>query len=242
MKILFYDIETAPNLAYVWGKWQQDVISYEKEREILSIAYSWGVEGPVSCLTREGEKDDKKLVKEIAQLMNEANITVAHNGDKFDRKVIKARMLYHGLPPMSMAASVDTCKAAKNYFNFNSNSLNDLCKYLQLGVKAKHSGFDLWLGCMGNAPESWKLMEKYNKQDVVLLKRLYSRLLPWIENHPNVSKVVNPASYNTAVCPSCSSLKIKKDGVRATITALKQMWRCGECGKNWTTLHTRGKV
>ena len=30
-KVLFFDIETAPNLSYVWGQWQQDVIDHAQE-------------------------------------------------------------------------------------------------------------------------------------------------------------------------------------------------------------------
>lgn len=33
-KILLFDIETSPNLSYTWEKYQQDVIAFEKEREI----------------------------------------------------------------------------------------------------------------------------------------------------------------------------------------------------------------
>ena len=29
-KVLFYDIETAPNLAYVWGQYQQDVVEQHR--------------------------------------------------------------------------------------------------------------------------------------------------------------------------------------------------------------------
>ena len=35
-KILFLDIETAPSLGWVWGKWQQNVIDF-KERLVYSI-------------------------------------------------------------------------------------------------------------------------------------------------------------------------------------------------------------
>ena len=40
-KILYYDIETAPNLAYVWGQYQQDVIEHEREWYIMCVSYRW---------------------------------------------------------------------------------------------------------------------------------------------------------------------------------------------------------
>ncbi len=38
---------------------------------------------------------------------------------------------------------------------------------------------------MNKDPAAWKVMEKYNKQDVLLLEKVYDRLLPWIKSHPN---------------------------------------------------------
>src|SRR3990167_3818406 len=40
-KILLFDIETTPNLAYVWGKYEQDVIQYKSEWYMLSWSAKW---------------------------------------------------------------------------------------------------------------------------------------------------------------------------------------------------------
>jgi len=40
-KILFYDLETSPNIGYTWEKYDQNVISFIKEREILTCAYKF---------------------------------------------------------------------------------------------------------------------------------------------------------------------------------------------------------
>ena len=40
-KTLFFDIETAPNLSYVWGQWQQDVIEHNREWYIICFSYKW---------------------------------------------------------------------------------------------------------------------------------------------------------------------------------------------------------
>ena len=36
-KILLIDIETAPNLGYIWGKYEQNVIDYKTEWYLLSF-------------------------------------------------------------------------------------------------------------------------------------------------------------------------------------------------------------
>jgi DNA polymerase elongation subunit (family B) len=156
-KILFYDIETSPNLGYVWQKWETDVIQFHTEWEILSFAYKFQGDKSVKCVTRKDflDKTDKSLVKKLQEVMDSADIIVAHNGDQFDIKKSTARMIFHGLGPTKIIKSIDTKKIAKKYFAFNSNSLNDLGEYLGLGKKVKTGGFELWLGCMSGDKRSW---------------------------------------------------------------------------------------
>jgi len=223
-KVLIFDIETAPNLAYVWGKYEQDVIAFKSEWHLLSVAYKWLGESEIHCVTIEGKKDDRKLAKTLRDLFDKADVVIAHNGDAFDIKKARARFAYHGLKPPSQFATVDTYKVAKRYFNFNSNKLNDLGQYFRLGEKVKHTGFDLWLGCMRNDKASWKLMQKYNKQDVVLLEKVYQKLLPWMDRHPNMALLQDKQG-----CPKCGSVKVVKDGIRANSSTMQQQWHCKSC-------------
>lgn len=227
-KILLYDIETAPNLAYVWGKYEQDVIAYKDQWHLLSFAYKWFGKKSIYCkaLCDYKDKTDESLVKDLWKLFNEADILIAHNGDEFDQKKAKARFVYYKLNPTKVLTSIDTKKVAKKYFNFNSNSLQDLGEYLKLGSKVKHPGFDLWLGCLKGEKKSWNLMIKYNKQDVRLLERIYKRFLPWIEIHPNLSML---SWLKKDGCPKCGNLMTRKKGVRANSRSLSQQWQCQSC-------------
>lgn len=222
-KVLLFDIETAPNLAYVWGKWQQDVIAYKEEWQMLSFAYKWEGKSKIYCHTRK-DKSDRGLVRKLHKLFQKADLLVAHNGDEFDIKKAKARMLVHGLAPVPPIPTVDTKKVAKKHFNFNSNSLNDLCQHLGIGTKVKTGGFDLWLGCLAGNASSWEKLVKYNKQDIVLLEKLYQTFKPWILNHPNMALL---RGYKG--CPKCTSLNIEKRGVRATHARLQQRYWCRDC-------------
>lgn len=232
-KVLLFDIETAPNLAYVWGKYEQDVIAFKSEWYILSVAYKWLGEKEIYCVTADST-NDKKVVKKLHELFNQADVVIAHNGDAFDIKKARARFIYHGLQPPSQFASVDTYKIAKNHFNFNSNKLNDLAQYLKLGQKVKHTGFDLWLGCMQNNKASWALLKKYNKQDVVLLEKVYNKLLPWVERHPNMALLQERKG-----CPKCGSESVIRDGVRANSSSLQQQWKCKSCGGYYLTRRSK---
>lgn len=226
-KILFLDLETSPNIGYIWGKWEQNVIDFKKEWEILSFAYKWADKKTVHCVTRSHFNDptDKSLVKALWKIMNECDVMVAHNGDQFDNKKAKARFLVHGLTPPSPYKTVDTKKIAKGQFNFNSNALDDLGKALGVGRKEKTGGFDLWLGCMANKRASWRLMTKYNKQDVLLLERVYLKLLPWANNHPNVSSWIGDRA-----CPKCAGTRLKSKGLVYTRTSAFRKYVCLGCG------------
>lgn len=233
-KILFYDLETTPNLGYTWGKYQQNVIQFQKRRELLSFAYSYEGQSKIICETREGKKTDKKLVIKLHKILEDADISVAHNGDSFDNRVARARMIFHGLRPLKTLSTIDTKRSASAYFMFDSNSLDDLCQYLKIGKKMATPGFSLWTGCMEDDPKSWRIMARYNKHDVKLLKEVYQQLRPWIINHPNIAKLLDPHRSNTR-CPNCAGKHIQSKGYRASAASVLKRWRCMNqgCGREF---------
>jgi DNA polymerase elongation subunit (family B) len=232
-KILLYDLETAPNTAFVWGKWETNVLSYINEGYLLSFAYKWlGDKGVKSFALpdfkgyKRNKANDFKLVKVLYDLMNQADIVIAHNADGFDIKKSNARFLYYGLKPPVPFKSVDTLKVARKYFKLNSNSLDDLGKYLGIGEKVKTGGFDLWKGCINGDMKAWKKMIDYNKNDVALLEKVYLTLLPWIKNHPNI----NIVDEVQKACPNCGSTKLQKRGIGVNILTKHQRFQCMSCG------------
>ena len=93
-RTLLYDIETSPNLAWVWGKYQQDVLSFEEEWHILCFAYKWLDEDEAHVVAmpdfrkdyKADPSDDFRVVEQLYALFDEADIIVAHNGNSFDQK------------------------------------------------------------------------------------------------------------------------------------------------------------
>lgn len=227
-KILLFDLETSPNLGYTWQKWEQNVIAFKKEWELLSVAYKWLGEKEVFCVSRRDFKDktDKSLSKALKNILNQAEVVIAHNGDEFDIKKSNAKFIEHNLGPSSPYQKIDTKKIAKRYFKFNSNSLDDLGQLLGVGRKEKTGGFDLWLGCMAGEKKSWEKMEQYNKQDVLLLEKVYLKMRPWAEQHPNIA-LLNDVPNG---CPKCAYTKLKFKGYRFTSTSKYRRYVCKNCG------------
>jgi DNA polymerase elongation subunit (family B) len=234
-KVLFIDIETSPLIGYAWQTWETNIIEKIEEFHILSVAYKW-LDKKINCVAlpqfhgfKKDMSDDKELIKIVWNLLNEADIVVAHNGADFDIKKINARFIFNGLTPPSNYKVVDTLKAARKYFQFDGNKLNDLCQYLGLGKKVETGGFELWKGCMRGDEESWSKMIKYNKKDVILLEKLYYRLRPWIDTHPNFNPITDRPD-----CPACGSKNMHSRGPQLLTGGRTQnRFQCQDCGK-WT--------
>ena len=232
-RILLYDIETAPNLVYTWGVYEQNVLEVVRPWYILCFAYKWLDEPTTKVISiTDYEKDYKKdpendynVVKALHDLFNEADIVIAHNGNAFDQKKVSSRFLIHGFDQPTDYKQIDTLKEARKHFRFDSNRLNDLGKQLGLGEKVQTGGFQLWKGCMEGDQAAWNKMKKYNKQDVVLLEKIYKVLRPWIANHPNVSFLAGEVDG----CPKCGSKNLQKRGVRRNKTTSYQRYQCQSC-------------
>jgi len=232
-KILIYDIESFPHEGWTWRKWKQNVIEFTQEGMICSIAWKWLHDKRVECISlpdfpgyRQGKDDNTKLLRRFHKVISKADITVAHNGIDFDEKYLFGEFFKRGIEPPPPHKVVDTLLAARKKFRFPSNSLNDLALRLGVGRKLKHTGFDLWKGCMFGDMASWHLMVKYNIMDVRILERIYLKMLPWIDKHPDLSNYTR--NWN---CPVCESPRIRKGGWMYNQASKRQRYICNACGK-----------
>jgi hypothetical protein len=223
--IPYLDIETSPNLAHVWGLWQQNVslAQLQESSYMMCFAAKW-----------EGEEDTQfysvrnpGMIAAAWRLLDEADVVVHYNGKKFDIPILSQEIMLDGLAPPSPFKQVDLCAAVKKAFRFPSNKLDYVSQRLGLGAKVKHAGHELWVKCLAGDDEAWAEMETYNRQDVVLLPKLYHRILPWIPNHPNALLY-----YSEPVegCTKCGSVFVQKRGTISLLTGPYQRYCCNRCG------------
>ena len=235
-RILSFDIETAPNLGFVWQLWTEirsmDMI--DKDWYILCWCAKWLDEDEMirgSLFNNEDydtkPQNDKIILKKLWKLLDEADIVIAQNGIKFDRKKVNARFIMNGMKPPSPYKMVDTLRVARQHFAFTSNRLADLGKFLKLGTKVQTGGMKLWVDCMLGKQKAWDKMLKYCDRDVVLLEKIYKKLLPYITNHPNIGTYLDE---NAKCCPNCGSKNLQKRGTAYTSVASYQRYRCNGCG------------
>jgi DNA polymerase elongation subunit (family B) len=226
MRILLLDIETAPNKAFVWGMFKQNISPSQviASSYILCWTAKWFGEKKVYFHSVQ-EGKPKLMLGGIHRLLDEADAVVHYNGQKFDIPTLNKEFMKHGFTPPSPYHQIDLLLVAKKMYRFDSNRLDSVSRYLGIGEKVRHEGFELWIKCMDGEKDAWKKMEKYNRHDVVLLERLYKKMIPWISNHPN-----HGAHEDHLCCPNCGGEKYSQQGYRVTKILKYIRYKCEQCG------------
>lgn len=227
MKVLLCDIETSPHKVYVWGLFKQTVAlnQIDEAGSTLCWAAKWlGEPGIMYSSVRDGKKE---MLRSIYNLLEEADVVVHYNGTYFDIPTLYQEFLGQGWTPPSPFIQIDLLQTVRKRFRLPSNKLSYISEYLNIGGKVNHKGMELWRGCMEDNPDDWQIMEQYNKQDVVLLEKLYEVIRPWITNHPNYALFSEDDLF---LCPNCGSTHLQKRGFHYTKTMKYQRVKCMDCG------------
>jgi predicted RNA-binding Zn-ribbon protein involved in translation (DUF1610 family)/DNA polymerase elongation subunit (family B) len=233
-RIILYDIETSHNVVAVFQLAHNDYINPDnllQERYVVCASWKELGESKVhSVSTLDNPKrfkanphDDRHVVETLHSVLSEADVIVAHNGDKYDVRFVAGRGLKHKLGPLPPIVSIDTLKIAKSRFLLNANSLDYLGKYLGVGGKVKTTP-GLWLRVLSGDQKAIKEMVDYNKADVQLLEEVFLKLLPYVPN-------LNRRLFDTVSgCPKCGSENIQRRGEHVAVTRTYQRFHCQDCG------------
>lgn len=239
--VLVYDIESTPTGAWVWSPYKTNIIGVMEGHDwyLLSFAYKWlGQKGMhfVSIWQdpqfKPHSTDDRFVTERLASLLDAADVVMAHNGDSFDQKKANSRISLLGIDPPSPYREIDTLKESRRYFKHFQNSLKELGRLYTTEMKMQNEGIELWLGCMAGDPEKHIIMEKYNRQDVNVLERLYYRFLPWIGSPGKMSPNAGHWARGVLACSKlgCGSTDVQRRGHHRTAVSDFQTIQCNQCG------------
>lgn len=191
-RVLIVDVETSPILAWVWGLYDQNIPlnMVVKHGSMLSWAAKFAGESKVYYKDMRGKEKDlqdtEELVAPLWDLLDQAEIVIWQNGNKFDYKKINERFIKHKMGRPSRYKTVDTTLLARKEFAFTSNKLEYLAE--RFGVKykkLKHKnfpGFSLWDECMKGNKKAWSEIEKYNKYDILCLEEVFLAMAPYAKD------------------------------------------------------------
>jgi DNA polymerase elongation subunit (family B) len=236
-KILVFDIETAPITAYTWGLFDQNIglNQIKKDWHLLAWAAKWYGDPASKTMYMDNStsrliQDDRELIKGLSKLLNEADIIITQNGEKFDVRKLNARAAIHGLPPIKPCKSTDLLKESRKIFAFTSHKLEYMAEVLNTKYKKlKHKeypGFELWSAILAGDKRAWKVMKTYCIHDVLSTEELYGKLYGWIRTQ-------NMATYmdGAVMRCKCGSDKLTKEGYARTEAGKYQIYHCQKCGK-----------
>ena len=248
-KILTADIETLPITTHTWSLFDEPraLDRLVKDWAIYMGAAKWSDQKKVHIFDTESIGDpynDKEVVRELCDMLDEADIVVGQNVQKFDMRKIRARAVAHGLKPFREPAVVDTMLMAKEIGYFTSNKLEYLSTMTKT-QKSKHNkfpGFSMWLAIIDGNPQAYKESRSYNKDDVLSTEELYLLLRPWCRRHPNMAHYYNDDKRR---CPKCGSVNIEVYGgnIFRGVSEYTQ-YRCTDCGghsRSRFTMNTKDK-
>lgn len=223
-KILIYDIETSLMLMGGFGIWDQNISLDHilEDWHIISIAWKWYGDKKVHA-TYTNTRDDSKVCEEFFKVLMEADVIVAHNGDRFDIKKLETRFIANNTGVLPKIKSIDTLKIAKQRFKFTSNRLDYIAKFLGVGAKMETSK-GLWMEVLRGNKKAVKEMVAYNKVDVTVLENVFKKLLPYIDGHLNYNMYTEDE-----VCRNCGSLNLQSRGFSITKSGKYRRYQCMSC-------------
>lgn len=138
-KILIFDLETSPLIAEMWSPWG-DAINILRESFMLCWSAKWLFEDNIisAHLTPKEivSANDERITKILWSLLDEADIVIAHNLKKFDKKVAQTRFFKHDLKLPSHYSEVDTLAWLRKQFKITYNRLDFVSKVF-LGLEGK---------------------------------------------------------------------------------------------------------
>jgi hypothetical protein len=231
--ILLLDIETAPIHGNFWKLGKQYIRADQVEEDWFIFGWSakWLLSDQMmSAFVTPDEaraRDDKRIMIEIHELINQADVCIGHNIKKFDIPKLKTRFFLNGLKPPMPFQMLDTLSVAWKEFAFSSAKLQYLSQIILSKEKIK-TEFALWVRCEAGEQEALDYMEEYCKKDTELLEEVYIELRPWMTSHPNLPVIMGSTE---PCCINCGSYKFTDEiGYYPTAQNRYEAIRCARCG------------
>ena len=245
-KMLYLDIESYPEVAYVWGLRKQMYIPPShvvQDGSTACFAAKWAHKKKPMFFS-EWEHGQDGMIEAAWDLLNEADILIHYNGNGYDIPHLQREMLLQDMIPPAGYKNIDLMRVVMKHFRFPSYKLDYVLKRLGMPQKVPNKGMELWDGCMKGESSDHKIMRKYNINDVKIMEPLYERLRPWIDNHPHMALYGDLGDDQGDIirCTNCGSADLVKNGREPLSTGWYQRYRCNDCGTNVRGTQRKGKV
>ena len=236
IKRLFFDIETSPMVTYTWRIGNKVSLTPDNiidTWKIICIAYKWEHEDNVKVLRWDEFANEKEMLTDFIKIANRSDEIVGHNSDHFDIKKLRTRCIANGIRTFPKYRSLDTLTKSREYFAFDSNKLDYIAKFLGVGAKVEHEGFNMWVKCLKGDEEALSKMCEYCAGDVIILEDVFHSIQHYIKPNTHVGVHFGEGRYS---CPTCGNNGLgghSIDLIKTDVTEkgfISRVMECTECG------------
>lgn len=178
----------------------------------------------------EWKQGEEYVIDRMWELLDEADVVVGFNSNKFDIKKVNTSFIENGMAPPSPYKKIDLLLQARKHFGWSANRLKNILTRLGLTPKLEdNANMKLWMDVYWGEKEAQKRMQEYNIQDTLSTEELYEHMLGWIQPHPNWGLWMDDM-HGSPICPNCGSDHIHKRGFETTKVRKYQRYQCQSCG------------
>lgn len=232
LKICYLDTELAFSIFYAYYQKKPQFLqakNIKHHKFMPCAAWAWEHEKSLYSVSilddkkrfKFNHRDDLHVAQKLFDVLQDADVIIGHNIDDFDMKEINTIFIKHRLGVLPAIKTIDTLKVARKYFRFEGNKLSELAAFFN--VEGKDNQPD-WQAVADGDVKALEYSEKYCKQDVKVLKKIFPFLRPFIRNFPTVPKNNRPE-----YCECCGSKLLKNHGTRFNGRSFYLDIRCLEC-------------
>lgn len=236
LKTLIFDMELSYSLYFAFPSNKPQFLHSSQlhtRAYVPCFSWKWAHEAKARVMSVLDDKkqfkndymNDYALAVKLHSLMDEADIIVAHNADRFDIKQANTLFIDHGLGPIGEYKSVDTLKVARKYFAFEGNSLAALCERFEIEGKGEKP---CWKALTLGDSKAIKEASVYCLQDTYALEGVFEKLRPYIKRYPSLRR----PHEEVTECAGCKSKRLRNKGADFGGVGLVYRIKCLECGMN----------
>jgi DNA polymerase elongation subunit (family B) len=248
-KILTFDIETQRSIVEVYGLFKNDYIPIQRVKvpaRILCYSARWydgsgdffgsAWDDPewFGDIDEYAQSQYVEMLLQLWNLLEEADVVVTWNGDRFDLQWVEAECARVGLGRPAPYKSVDLMKIQKRHFKAGimSQKLDWSARYWLGDSKVAHGSSDLWddirYGDTIVRAQACETMEEYCRHDTKLTEDLIWTYLPWTKM--NLALHRPDLDSEILYCTHCGGHPIHPIDKKYTTTAFAyQQYRCSKC-------------
>lgn len=185
--------------------------------------------------------NDLGLVRDLLQVLAEADVWVTYYGKRFDSPFLNTRVVYWRSKGRKVdfpenVPHIDLYDTAKRKLRLHSNRLQVVSDLLGHGAKTPLQ-LPVWIKAAGGHKKSIYYVAEHCDVDSKILAANYLELRPLVVAHPHIGLLLDNGKES---CGACGSSEIQRRGTYATPASVRQRFKCKSCGK-WSSLPWRAK-